>query len=52
MGSTFKQRIHYQVLRRSLKNGISMVGQHSVLSVVVNYVYVDKSNLLRNLDDS
>ena len=52
MGSTFKQRIHYQVLRRSLKNDISMVGQHSVLSVVVNYVYVDKSNLLWNLDDS
>ena len=29
-----------------------MVGQHSVMSIDVNYAYVDKSNLLWNLDDS
>ena len=52
MGSTFKRRIHYQVLRRSLKFAISMVGQQSAMSVDVNYTYVDRSNLLWNLDDS
>lgn len=29
-----------------------MVGKHSVMSIDVNYAYVDKSNVLRNLDDS
>ena len=50
MGSTFRRCLYYQVLRRSLKNDISMVGQHSVMSIDVNYAYVDKSNVLRNLD--
>ena len=52
MGSTFRRCLYYKVLGRSLKNDIYMMEQHSVLSVVVNYVYVDKSNVLRNLDDS
>ena len=52
MGSTFRRCLYYKVLGRSLKFAISMVGQQSAMSVDVNYAYVDKSNVLRNLDDS
>ena len=52
MGSTFRRCLYYKVLGRSLKNDIYMMEQHSVMSIDVNYAYVDKSNVLRNLDDS